>query len=232
MPPDASKTKATLLDSAARAFARDGVFNASLIDITRQAGQRNRAALSYHFGSRDGILCAVLDRHAPFLARREGELLDIAMPTTSPTSPNTGRNFWRHPSSGPRPFGWPIPSTSSSTSNTPSSSAIRLARSRPFMPPVIANSTAGRGTRSQRSSPRTRRPIRHARIPARRTRAPGQRHPRSLRGLHRAPRRPGRTQQGLMGYPDSFRRGPAKEDATGDAVGAGSVMRGTPGVPS
>ncbi|WP_319447269.1 MULTISPECIES: TetR family transcriptional regulator [unclassified Mycobacterium] len=78
MPPDASKTKARLLDSAARAFARDGVFNASLIDITRQAGQRNRAALTYHFGSRDGVLCAVLDRHAPFLARREGELLDIA----------------------------------------------------------------------------------------------------------------------------------------------------------
>lgn len=78
MPPDASKTKAKLLDSAARAFARDGVFNASLIDITRQAGQRNRAALSYHFGSRDGILCAVIDRHAPFLARREGELLAVA----------------------------------------------------------------------------------------------------------------------------------------------------------
>jgi AcrR family transcriptional regulator len=78
VPPDASKTKARLLDSAARAFARDGVFNASLIDITRQAGQRNRAALTYHFGSRDGVLCAVLDRHAPFLASREGELLDIA----------------------------------------------------------------------------------------------------------------------------------------------------------
>jgi AcrR family transcriptional regulator len=78
VPPDASNTKARLLDSAARAFARDGVFNASLIDITRQAGQRNRAALTYHFGSRDGVLCAVLDRHAPFLASREGELLDIA----------------------------------------------------------------------------------------------------------------------------------------------------------
>lgn len=78
MPPDASTTRAKLLDSAARAFARDGVFNASLIDITRQAGQRNRAALSYHFGSRDGILCAVIDRHASFLAHREGELLDVA----------------------------------------------------------------------------------------------------------------------------------------------------------
>jgi AcrR family transcriptional regulator len=79
VPPDASQTRARLLDAAALAFARDGVLNASLIDITRQAGQRNRAALTYHFGSRDGILCAVLDRHAPFLARREGELLELAM---------------------------------------------------------------------------------------------------------------------------------------------------------
>jgi len=78
VPPDASKTRAALLDAAARAFARDGVFNASLIDITRQAGQGNRAALRYHFGSRDGVLCAVIQRHAEFLAHREGELLDVA----------------------------------------------------------------------------------------------------------------------------------------------------------
>ena len=78
MPPDASKTRAALLDAAARAFARDGVFNASLIDITRQAGQGNRAALRYHFGSRDGVLCAVIGRHAEFLAHREGELLEVA----------------------------------------------------------------------------------------------------------------------------------------------------------
>lgn len=81
MPPDASTTRNKLLDCAARAFARDGVFNASLIDITRQAGQRNRAALRYHFGSRDGILCAVIDRHADFLARRERSLLDVARTT-------------------------------------------------------------------------------------------------------------------------------------------------------
>lgn len=53
--------------------------NASLIEITRNAGQANRAALRYHFGSRDGVLCAVIDRHAPFLARREGELLRLAV---------------------------------------------------------------------------------------------------------------------------------------------------------
>ena len=78
MPVDASSTREKLIDEAARAFAADGVYAASLIDITRKAGQRNRGALHYHFGSRAGVLCAVLERHAEFLARREGELLEKA----------------------------------------------------------------------------------------------------------------------------------------------------------
>ena len=78
MPPDASATRDKLLDAATRAFAEHGVENASLIDITRQAGQRNRGALHYHFGSRHGVLVAVLERHVDFLAKREGELLDQA----------------------------------------------------------------------------------------------------------------------------------------------------------
>ena len=79
MPADASKTREKLVDAAARAFAADGVSTASLIDITRRAGQRNRGALHYHFGSRVGVLRAVLDRHVDFLARREGELLQLAL---------------------------------------------------------------------------------------------------------------------------------------------------------
>jgi AcrR family transcriptional regulator len=78
VPPDASDTRQKLLDAAARAFAEDGVYNASLVEITRKADQRNRGALHYHFGSRDGVLCAVLERHVTFLARREGELLEKA----------------------------------------------------------------------------------------------------------------------------------------------------------
>jgi AcrR family transcriptional regulator len=81
MPPDASNTRRKLLDAAARAFAEHGVFNASLLEITRQAGQRNRGALYYHFGSREGVLCAVLEEHVDFLAAREGELLEIALGT-------------------------------------------------------------------------------------------------------------------------------------------------------
>jgi AcrR family transcriptional regulator len=79
VPRDASATREQLLDAAARAFAEHGVYNASLIDITRTAGQRNRGALHYHFGSRDGVLCAVIDRHTEFLARRERELLKAAV---------------------------------------------------------------------------------------------------------------------------------------------------------
>jgi AcrR family transcriptional regulator len=79
MPLDASRTREKLIDEAARAFAAHGVYGASLIDITRRAGQKNRGALHYHFGSRAGVLSAVLERHVDFLARREGELLEIAL---------------------------------------------------------------------------------------------------------------------------------------------------------
>lgn len=79
MPPSADDTRRKLVDAAARAFAEQGVFTASLVDITRKAGQRNRGALHYHFGSRDGVLCAVLERHVDFLHRREGELLAAAL---------------------------------------------------------------------------------------------------------------------------------------------------------
>jgi AcrR family transcriptional regulator len=75
----AAATRRQLVDAATRAFAERGVFAASLIDITRQARQRNRGALHYHFGSRTGVLCAVLAEHVDFLARREGELLEVAL---------------------------------------------------------------------------------------------------------------------------------------------------------
>lgn len=71
-------TRRALVTAATEAFAEQGVFGASLVDITRRAGQRNRGAVHYHFGSRDGLIVAVIDQHAGFLARREGELLEHA----------------------------------------------------------------------------------------------------------------------------------------------------------
>jgi AcrR family transcriptional regulator len=61
-----------LLQTAERLFARDGVENVALTQIVAQAGQRNRSALHYHFGSRAGVLAAVLNRRlAAINARRE-----------------------------------------------------------------------------------------------------------------------------------------------------------------
>jgi len=71
-------TRRRLIDAATRGFAEQGVFTASLIEITRRAGQHNRAAVHYHFGSRVGLLCAVLAEHTEFLAALEGELLHAA----------------------------------------------------------------------------------------------------------------------------------------------------------
>jgi AcrR family transcriptional regulator len=78
VPRDATETRRKLLDAAARTFAEQGVRTASMVEITRRAGQRNSGALHYHFGSREGVLCAVLAEHAEFLATREGELLAAA----------------------------------------------------------------------------------------------------------------------------------------------------------
>ena len=77
----ADETRQRLVEAATTVFAEDGVFAGSLVEITRRAGQRNRGAVHYHFGSRESLLAAVLHQHAPFLAAREGELLAVARTT-------------------------------------------------------------------------------------------------------------------------------------------------------
>lgn len=74
----AEDTRQRLIEAATREFAERGVHAASLLEVTRQAGQRNRGAVHYHFGSREGMLVAVLEQQVDFLAGRERELLAIA----------------------------------------------------------------------------------------------------------------------------------------------------------
>lgn len=72
-----------LLQVAERMFAQQGVENVALTQIVAQAGQRNRSALHYHFGSRDGVLTAVMNRRlSPLNARREA-LVDALPPQPS-----------------------------------------------------------------------------------------------------------------------------------------------------
>jgi AcrR family transcriptional regulator len=60
-------TREALLDAAEALFAAEGIENVSLAAITRLAGQRNGGAIHYHFGGRDGLLAAILDRHEAVL---------------------------------------------------------------------------------------------------------------------------------------------------------------------
>jgi len=76
-----SDTRRRLVDAATRVFAEQGVESASLLEVARRAGQRNRGAVHYHFGSRKGLLVAVLEQYTGFLAEREGELLARAART-------------------------------------------------------------------------------------------------------------------------------------------------------
>ncbi len=69
---ETSATVGELLDLAEQMFATQGIENVALTQIVAASSQRNRSALHYHFGSREGLLSALLDRRlAPINARRE-----------------------------------------------------------------------------------------------------------------------------------------------------------------
>jgi len=57
-------------------FAAHGVDGVSVRQITREAGQRNSTAVAYHFGSRDGLLRAVLEHHLDQVMLRHQALLE------------------------------------------------------------------------------------------------------------------------------------------------------------
>lgn len=60
MPRDARTTRERLLRAGARLFAAEGVDAARTRDIVALAGQANDSAITYHFGSRRGLLEAIL----------------------------------------------------------------------------------------------------------------------------------------------------------------------------
>ena len=71
-------TKQRLLDAAERLFAQAGFHAASLRAITGEAGA-NLAAVSYHFGSKEGLMEAVIDRRLTPLNAQRTAALDAAL---------------------------------------------------------------------------------------------------------------------------------------------------------
>jgi TetR/AcrR family transcriptional regulator, regulator of cefoperazone and chloramphenicol sensitivity len=69
-------TKELLLRAGERLFARDGIHGARIRELNELAGQRNPSALHYHFGSRDGLVTAIMVRHQSEIDAIVGPCLD------------------------------------------------------------------------------------------------------------------------------------------------------------
>jgi AcrR family transcriptional regulator len=59
-----ARTREKLLLAAQKLYGERSIDAVSLNEITKAAGQRNRTALRYHFGDREGLLQAIIDRHS------------------------------------------------------------------------------------------------------------------------------------------------------------------------
>ncbi|MFG3340969.1 TetR/AcrR family transcriptional regulator [Glycomyces sp. NPDC048151] len=62
-------TREALLDAAERLFAEHGL-EVSARKVSEAAGQGNNTAVAYHFGSKEGLVKAVIQRHSAEVERR------------------------------------------------------------------------------------------------------------------------------------------------------------------
>jgi len=74
MPRDSTETRERLATAAEHLFAAEGLYRVTNREILDAAGQRNASALTYHFGSRDGLMVHILQRHGASLDVERGVL--------------------------------------------------------------------------------------------------------------------------------------------------------------
>jgi AcrR family transcriptional regulator len=77
---DGLETRRRLVDAAEKLLAEQGVEKVKLVDVSREAGQKNRNAAQYHFGDRAGLINAVLDKHTQMIAQQRRAMLDLLEP--------------------------------------------------------------------------------------------------------------------------------------------------------
>ena len=73
---DTAATRLRILRAAEAAYSEGGIEGVSLQEVCRAAGQRNKSAVTYHFGDKAGLLQAILGRHQPRVAERLVSRLD------------------------------------------------------------------------------------------------------------------------------------------------------------
>ncbi|MAG31314.1 MAG: hypothetical protein CL908_10555 [Deltaproteobacteria bacterium] len=69
-------TRVKILQAAELLFAKEGFDRVTLRQIARASGQRNVAAVQYHFGSKERLLTAIVDKHRAELDERRRLLID------------------------------------------------------------------------------------------------------------------------------------------------------------
>ena len=74
--PRSGATRAKLIAVAERLFAEQGVQTVSLNEVNKAAQQRHGSACQYHFGNKDGLIQAILDKHVPAIAQQRDRLFD------------------------------------------------------------------------------------------------------------------------------------------------------------
>lgn len=104
-----SNAKERLIRAAEHLFARHGVHRTQMNEINARAGQRNPSAVHYHFGSREGLLQAIIERHSTVLDAERARRLDalppdpsltdivaaILVPLTAELASESGRDYLR-----------------------------------------------------------------------------------------------------------------------------------------
>ena len=139
-----------LLREAERLFARRGLYQVTVREITEAAGQRNVSALNYHFGSREGVLDAILDRHGDPTDVARGELLDAVGPRRVDRAISSPRSSCRTP----RTCATRRAATTCASSRSCRRGSARGATRHPGTGPYLRRDPRHPRGRARRSSPR------------------------------------------------------------------------------
>ncbi|SMH62513.1 TetR/AcrR family transcriptional regulator [Azospirillum agricola] len=83
MPQRQTSMREAILEAAEDLFSRNGFRAVSMREIAQASGA-NLGSISYHFGSKDGLLRAIYERHSGPMNRRRGELLSEAQRIRDP----------------------------------------------------------------------------------------------------------------------------------------------------
>lgn len=74
----AASNRERILDTAERLFGQHGIDSVSLRQIGEDAGQKNKTAIQYHFGSKEGLAKAIIQRRSKMMEPRIDQMYAAA----------------------------------------------------------------------------------------------------------------------------------------------------------